>query len=66
MKKFKRIRNILCPTCKTGEESYKLDALSPVCPYLSAYNGIRCPYYIPIEKEPCLFNKLVNSLLKRK
>ncbi len=44
-------RVILCPTCKTGAESYALDDSSPVCPYLSVYNGMRCSYYIPIEKK---------------
>ena len=49
MKKFKRKRRIICPTCKTGMESYSVDNSSPVCPYISCYNGFRCPYYVPVD-----------------
>lgn len=66
MKKFKRKRVILCPTCKTGQDSYRLDNLSEACPYISCYNGMRCAYYVPIEKEPRLFDKLKNRIFKNR
>lgn len=49
MKVKKKKRKILCPNCKTGQDSYKLDPSSPVCPYFSCYNGIRCNYYVPVD-----------------
>lgn len=40
----------LCPKCKTGAESYKLDPKSEVCPYLRYHNGKSCPFFSPIEE----------------
>ena len=40
----------LCPKCKTGAESYKLDPKSEVCPYLQYHNGKSCPFFSPIEE----------------
>ena len=51
MKVKKKKRKILCPNCKTGAESCALDPASPVCPYFSCYNGIRCNYYVPVDGE---------------
>ncbi len=51
MKVKMRKRKILCPDCKTGEESCKVDPNSPICPYFECYNGIRCNYYVPMEKK---------------
>ncbi len=51
MKTKKRKRKILCPDCKTGEESYIIDPNSPVCPYFSCYNGFRCTYYVPRKEK---------------
>ena len=51
MKVKMKKRRILCPDCKTGEESCRIDPSSPVCPYYECYNGIRCNYYVPMEKK---------------
>lgn len=32
----------LCPKCRVGAESIKLDEKSPVCPYMKYHNGERC------------------------
>lgn len=40
----------LCPKCKTGAESYKLDPKSEVCPYLQYHNGKSCQFFSPIEE----------------
>ena len=48
-----KIKNKLCPTCKTGRESLLLDETSLECPYISRYTGEICPAYVPDEvKEP--------------
>lgn len=62
MKKYKRKRIILCPTCKTGAESYKLDELSPICPYISCYNGVRCAYYVSIDKRKGVLSKCISEI----
>ncbi len=41
----------LCPTCKTGQETYLLDGKNPFCPYLHCHNGTDCTMYKPIEKQ---------------
>ena len=40
----------LCPKCKTGAESYKLDPKSPMCPYLEYHNGKTCPYFSELSE----------------
>lgn len=40
----------ICPKCKTGAESYKLDPKSPVCPHLEYHNGKSCSFFSPIEE----------------
>ncbi len=40
----------LCPTCKTGQDTYLLDNKNPFCPYLHCHNGTDCTMYKPIEK----------------
>lgn len=40
----------LCPNCKTGADSYKLDPRSRVCPYQQYYKNKRCPFYAPIKE----------------
>ncbi len=40
----------LCPKCKTGADSYKLDPKSVMCPYIHFHNGKSCPFFAPIEK----------------
>ena len=44
-------KRILCPNCKTGRESCMVDENSPVCPYLSCYDGYDCGYYKPISMD---------------
>ncbi len=51
MKTMKRKRKILCPNCKTGQESYIIDPGAPACPYFTCYNGFRCAYYVPVNNE---------------
>ena len=41
----------LCPICKTGLESYKLDPNSPVCPYIDCYKNGECTYFVPVREE---------------
>ncbi len=40
----------LCPKCKTGADSYKLDPRSPVCPYQQHYKKKSCPFFVPMEE----------------
>lgn len=40
----------LCPNCKTGADSYRLDPKSPMCPYIQSHNGERCPFFLPIDE----------------
>lgn len=40
----------LCPTCKTGKDSYLLDERNPFCPYLHFHNGTSCKMYQKINK----------------
>jgi len=56
-------RKILCPDCKTGKESYKVDPTSPVCPYFSCYNGVHCAYYIPDagKEKDNIFSRIVQK-----
>ena len=46
----------LCPTCKTGQDTYLLDNRNPFCPYLHCYNGKTCTMYRSI-KQPNKKNK---------
>ena len=46
----KKDKKMLCPTCLTGAESYKIDKNSPVCPYLHSYRRKRCPFYKPLNE----------------
>ncbi len=41
----------LCPTCKTGQDTYLLDSRNPFCPYIHCHKGVSCSKYVPIEKE---------------
>ena len=64
-------RKILCPSCKTGRDSYIIDPASPACPYVSCYNGFRCAYYVPVNdaEEKDFFQKIINktkNILKTK
>lgn len=38
----------LCPKCKTGAESYRLDPRSTVCPYLQCNTGKACSFFSPV------------------
>lgn len=44
------MNNQLCPNCKTGAESYKLDPKSPVCPYMGFHNGETCSFFKPLKE----------------
>lgn len=35
----------LCPTCKTGQDTFLLDNRNPFCPYLHCHNGKTCSAY---------------------
>ncbi len=48
----------LCPTCKTGQETYLLDGKNPFCQYIHCHNGTSCTMYKPIEK----LNKSTDSV----
>ena len=39
----------LCPTCKTGQDTYLLDNRNPFCPYLHCHNGKTCLAYEPLK-----------------
>lgn len=55
--KFKKLKKrILCPDCKTGQESLVIDPSSVTCPYISCYDGVRCSYYVPIKEKKTLFS----------
>ena len=40
----------LCPTCKTGKDTYLLDERNPFCPYLHFHNGTSCKMYQKLNK----------------
>lgn len=40
---------MLCTTCRTGKEQYKLDNSEPMCPYMNGYSDGNCIYYQPAE-----------------
>ena len=52
----------LCPTCKTGQDTYLLDNRNPFCPYLHCYNGKTCTMYRPI-KQPEMFIQVGREML---
>lgn len=47
-----KIKNLqlLCPTCKTEQNTYLLDNRNPFCTYLDFNNGKTYITYKPIEK----------------
>ena len=53
----KIFKNTLCPNCKTGADTYKLDKKSVMCPYLHCHNGVSCPFYKPISLKKSLIKK---------
>ncbi|MBQ7036906.1 MAG: hypothetical protein IJN74_05400 [Clostridia bacterium] len=40
----------LCPRCKTGKKSVKLDLHSEECPYLSSWKNGECQFFVPLEQ----------------
>ncbi len=53
----------ICPNCKTGAETYHLDAHTDVCPYIDYLGKGKCPFYKPLSKQGKLH--LVYDALKR-
>lgn len=43
-------RKQICPKCKTGRDSLRLDEHSEFCPYIGSLKNGRCPFYVPIEE----------------
>lgn len=41
----------LCPHCKTGMDSYKLDKHSPVCPFQYFHNGHYCCMFVELDAD---------------
>lgn len=41
----------LCPTCKTGQDTYLLDSRNPFCPYLNLHDGEKCSAYVRIKPD---------------
>lgn len=41
----------ICPSCKTGKESYLLDPYADVCPYIDYLRKGKCPFYKPLSKK---------------
>lgn len=41
----------LCPKCKIGYDSYTLDTLSPICPYLGSHTGESCGYFVEMSTD---------------
>ena len=39
----------LCPNCKIGYDSVKLDPKEPFCPYISLHTGESCSRYVPLN-----------------
>ena len=39
----------LCPVCKTGKESYEIDNLSDVCPYMEHLKDGKCKYFVHLD-----------------
>lgn len=44
------MNTLLCPKCKTGADSYKLDPRSPICPYQQYHKGKSCPFFASIKE----------------
>lgn len=40
----------ICPSCKTGKESYRLDSHTDACPYIDYLRKGKCPFYKPLSK----------------
>lgn len=40
----------LCPTCKTGQDTYLLDSKNPFCPYIHCHKGNTCSMYVPLKQ----------------
>lgn len=59
--KIQREKIKLCPNCKTGRDSIKLDPKEPVCPYLSLHNGEHCIKYVPMNSIPNEGDKIVTE-----
>ena len=43
-------KDYLCPKCKIGKETYRLDLRSSFCPYICFYNGDKCSIFKPMTK----------------
>lgn len=41
----------LCPSCKTGQDTYLLDSKNPFCPFLHMHSGGNCRAYVRIKAE---------------
>ncbi len=39
----------ICPTWKTGQDTYLLDNQNPFCPYIHCHNGKACSMYVPLK-----------------
>jgi len=44
-------KSLLCPNCKTGQDTYLLDSKNPFCPYLGSHIGKTCAMFVPLEKD---------------
>lgn len=42
-------KKYLCPVCKTGKESYEIDNLSDVCPYIEHLKDGKCKYFVHLD-----------------
>lgn len=54
IKEFLNKKRVICPFCKTGADSYKLNPNSECCPYITAVeipSKITKKYYCPYFKE---------------
>lgn len=48
----------LCPTCKTGQDTYLLDSKNPFCPYIHCHKGDSCTMYVPLEQNTDQFENV--------
>ncbi len=40
----------ICPKCKVGQETYRLDSKSEACPFIHCWKDNKCSAFEPIEK----------------
>ena len=53
----------ICPKCKVGQETYRLDNKSEACPFIHCWKDNKCAAFEPIDKpsKNGIFNAIKNK-----